>query len=37
MPALIVQHPPVYLKAGDVVRVEIHGIGALENRFVDRV
>jgi 2-keto-4-pentenoate hydratase/2-oxohepta-3-ene-1,7-dioic acid hydratase in catechol pathway len=29
--------PPVYLKAGDVVRVEIDGIGALENRFVDRV
>ncbi len=28
--------PPIYLKAGDVVRVEIDGIGALENRFVDR-
>jgi 2-keto-4-pentenoate hydratase/2-oxohepta-3-ene-1,7-dioic acid hydratase in catechol pathway len=28
--------PPVYLKAGDVVRVEIDGIGALENRFVER-
>lgn len=25
--------PPRYLKAGDVVRVEIDGIGALENRF----
>jgi 2-keto-4-pentenoate hydratase/2-oxohepta-3-ene-1,7-dioic acid hydratase in catechol pathway len=30
-------NPPIYLKAGDVVRVEIDGIGALENRFVDRV
>jgi 2-keto-4-pentenoate hydratase/2-oxohepta-3-ene-1,7-dioic acid hydratase in catechol pathway len=28
--------PPIYLKAGDVVRVEIDGIGTLENRFVDR-
>jgi 2-keto-4-pentenoate hydratase/2-oxohepta-3-ene-1,7-dioic acid hydratase in catechol pathway len=28
--------PPVYLKAGDVVRVEIDGIGTLENRFVER-
>lgn len=28
--------PPKYLKAGDVVRVEIDGIGALENRFVER-
>ena len=28
--------PPIYLKAGDVVRVEIDGIGALENRFVER-
>ncbi|PSJ61959.1 fumarylacetoacetate hydrolase family protein [Pseudaminobacter soli (ex Li et al. 2025)] len=26
-------NPPKYLKAGDVVRVEIDGIGALENRF----
>jgi 2-keto-4-pentenoate hydratase/2-oxohepta-3-ene-1,7-dioic acid hydratase in catechol pathway len=26
-------NPPRYLKAGDVVRVEIDGIGALENRF----
>jgi 2-keto-4-pentenoate hydratase/2-oxohepta-3-ene-1,7-dioic acid hydratase in catechol pathway len=26
--------PPRYLKAGDTVRVEIDGIGALENRFV---
>jgi 2-keto-4-pentenoate hydratase/2-oxohepta-3-ene-1,7-dioic acid hydratase in catechol pathway len=25
--------PPTYLKAGDVVRVEIDGIGAIENRF----
>jgi 2-keto-4-pentenoate hydratase/2-oxohepta-3-ene-1,7-dioic acid hydratase in catechol pathway len=28
--------PPRYLKAGDVVRVEIDGIGALENRFAER-
>ncbi len=27
--------PPRYLKAGDTVRVEIDGIGALENRFAD--
>jgi 2-keto-4-pentenoate hydratase/2-oxohepta-3-ene-1,7-dioic acid hydratase in catechol pathway len=27
--------PPKYLKAGDVVRVEIDGIGALENRFAE--
>lgn len=26
--------PPVYLKAGDRVRVEIAGIGAIENKFV---
>ncbi len=26
--------PPRYLKAGDVVRVEIDGMGAIENRFV---
>ncbi|WP_411882486.1 fumarylacetoacetate hydrolase family protein [Polaromonas sp. YR568] len=26
--------PPRYLKAGDVVRVEIDGIGEIENRFV---
>jgi 2-keto-4-pentenoate hydratase/2-oxohepta-3-ene-1,7-dioic acid hydratase in catechol pathway len=28
--------PPVYLKAGDVVRIEVDGIGTLENRFVAR-
>lgn len=28
--------PPKYLKAGDVVRVEIDGIGVLENRFGTR-
>jgi 2-keto-4-pentenoate hydratase/2-oxohepta-3-ene-1,7-dioic acid hydratase in catechol pathway len=28
--------PPVYLKAGDVVRIEVDGIGTLENRFVER-
>ena len=27
--------PPKYLKAGDVVRIEIDGIGALENRFAE--
>jgi 2-keto-4-pentenoate hydratase/2-oxohepta-3-ene-1,7-dioic acid hydratase in catechol pathway len=27
-------NPPQYLKRGDVVRVEIEGIGAIENRFV---
>ncbi|MDL9998737.1 fumarylacetoacetate hydrolase family protein [Variovorax sp. J22P240] len=26
--------PPKYLKAGDVVRIEIDGLGTLENRFV---
>jgi 2-keto-4-pentenoate hydratase/2-oxohepta-3-ene-1,7-dioic acid hydratase in catechol pathway len=26
--------PPVYLRAGDVVRCEIEGLGVLENRFV---
>jgi 2-keto-4-pentenoate hydratase/2-oxohepta-3-ene-1,7-dioic acid hydratase in catechol pathway len=29
-------NPPVYLKAGDVVRIEVDGIGTLENRFVAR-
>jgi len=27
--------PPRYLKAGDVVRIEIDGIGSLENRFAE--
>ena len=27
-------HPPRYLTAGDVVRIEIDGLGAIENRFV---
>ena len=27
-------NPPQYLKSGDVVRIEIDGIGAIENRFV---
>ncbi len=27
-------NPPQYLKRGDVVRVEIDGLGAIENRFV---
>ena len=26
--------PPQYLKSGDLVRIEIDGIGAIENRFV---
>jgi 2-keto-4-pentenoate hydratase/2-oxohepta-3-ene-1,7-dioic acid hydratase in catechol pathway len=26
--------PPQYLKAGDVVRVEVDGLGAIENKFV---
>lgn len=29
--------PPKYLKAGDVMRVEIDGIGALENRVAERL
>lgn len=28
--------PPKWLKAGDVVRAEVDGIGAIENRFVER-
>jgi 2-keto-4-pentenoate hydratase/2-oxohepta-3-ene-1,7-dioic acid hydratase in catechol pathway len=28
--------PPKYLKAGDVVRIEIGGIGVLENEVVER-
>ena len=28
--------PPKYLKAGDVVRIEIDGIGVLENRVAER-
>ena len=27
--------PPKYLKAGDVVRIEIGGIGVLENQVVE--
>ena len=27
-------NPPQYLKSGDVVRIEVDGIGAIENRFV---
>ena len=29
------QNPPGFLRAGDVVRIEIDGIGALENPVVD--
>jgi 2-keto-4-pentenoate hydratase/2-oxohepta-3-ene-1,7-dioic acid hydratase in catechol pathway len=28
--------PPVFLKAGDTVRIEIDGIGVLENGFIDQ-
>jgi 2-keto-4-pentenoate hydratase/2-oxohepta-3-ene-1,7-dioic acid hydratase in catechol pathway len=31
----IVRQPPLWMKAGDVVRVEIDGLGVLENRIVD--
>jgi len=27
-------NPPQFLKHGDVVRIEIDGIGRIENRFV---
>jgi 2-keto-4-pentenoate hydratase/2-oxohepta-3-ene-1,7-dioic acid hydratase in catechol pathway len=30
------RNPPIYLKTGDVVRIEVDGIGTLENRFVKR-
>ena len=26
--------PPSWLKAGDVVRIEVDGLGRIENRFV---
>jgi 2-keto-4-pentenoate hydratase/2-oxohepta-3-ene-1,7-dioic acid hydratase in catechol pathway len=26
--------PPVYLRAGDVMRAEIEGIGSIENRVI---
>ena len=29
-------NPPRYLKSGDVVRIEIGGIGVLENKIVER-
>ena len=29
------QNPPSFLRAGDIVRIEIDGIGALENPVVD--
>jgi 2-keto-4-pentenoate hydratase/2-oxohepta-3-ene-1,7-dioic acid hydratase in catechol pathway len=31
----IVRQPPLWMKAGDVVRVEIEGLGALENPIVE--
>jgi 2-keto-4-pentenoate hydratase/2-oxohepta-3-ene-1,7-dioic acid hydratase in catechol pathway len=31
----IARQPPVWMKAGDVVRVEIEGLGALENPIID--
>jgi len=27
--------PPKWLKAGDVVKIEIQGIGSIENRVID--
>jgi len=30
------QNPPVYLNHGDRVRIEIDGLGAIENRFVEQ-
>jgi 2-keto-4-pentenoate hydratase/2-oxohepta-3-ene-1,7-dioic acid hydratase in catechol pathway len=30
-----VRNPPVFLKAGDVVEIEIEGIGILRNPVVD--
>ncbi len=30
-----VRQPPVFLRAGDVVRIEIEGVGAIENPVVD--
>ena len=29
------RNPPVWMKAGDVLEVEISGIGTLRNRIVD--
>ena len=31
----IARQPPLWMKAGDVVRVEIEGLGILENPIVD--
>ncbi len=31
----LVRHPPLWMKPGDVVRVEIEGVGSLENRIVE--
>jgi 2-keto-4-pentenoate hydratase/2-oxohepta-3-ene-1,7-dioic acid hydratase in catechol pathway len=31
----IVRQPPLWMKAGDVVRVEIDGLGALRNTIID--
>ena len=31
----VVRQPPLWMRAGDVVRVEIDGLGVLENRIVD--
>jgi 2-keto-4-pentenoate hydratase/2-oxohepta-3-ene-1,7-dioic acid hydratase in catechol pathway len=31
----IAMKPPQLLKAGDVVRIEIEGIGTIENPFID--
>jgi 2-keto-4-pentenoate hydratase/2-oxohepta-3-ene-1,7-dioic acid hydratase in catechol pathway len=31
----LVRHPPLWMKPGDVVRVEIEGVGSLENRIIE--
>jgi 2-keto-4-pentenoate hydratase/2-oxohepta-3-ene-1,7-dioic acid hydratase in catechol pathway len=31
----IVRQPPLWMQAGDIVRVEIDGLGVLENRIID--
>jgi 2-keto-4-pentenoate hydratase/2-oxohepta-3-ene-1,7-dioic acid hydratase in catechol pathway len=31
----VVRQPPLWMKAGDIVRVEVEGLGALENRIID--
>ena len=33
----VAKRPPVFMKAGDIIRCEIDGIGYIENRIVDEV